>query len=486
MSKITILNFVCLLLLSLGTKSAHGEGQAAFARPINVVLFLVDDLGWTDVACFGSDLHQTPHIDRLARRGVCFTQAYAPAPSCSPARAGIMTGQFPGRLGMTAIVEKQRGDRAPDDAPLLPATTKPCLPDEETTIAEVLRQAGYATGLVGKWHLGDWQHDPRQHGFDVAVGAPHAGAPKSYFWPAWEANPRLPGRFEGDYLTDRLTEEACRFVEANRQTPFFLTLSFHSVHVPIEAKQDKVTAYQERLQARGNTIARHTNPHYAAMVESMDEGVGRVLHTLDTLGLADRTMVIFFSDNGGLVHRSHRGEHTPATSNHPLRSGKGFLYEGGIRVPLILSGPGVARTGGVCTLPVHGCDLFPTICRAAGIDVASLDHADRLDGRDLQGLLRHPDSVQTERPLFWHYPHFSTMGGRPSGAIRLGDWKLLEHFETGRVELYNLDRDTGETSDLSQTHPGKRDRLHRLLKQWRDDMGVLLPSRPNPQFKGNK
>jgi arylsulfatase A-like enzyme len=479
-----VLIFACLHFATPHTPSLTRAAESCTHSPMNIVLILVDDLGWTDLGCFGSPTYQTPHIDRLASTGVRFTEAYAPACSCSPSRAGIMTGKYPGRLGMTAIVEKHRGDNAPDDAPLLPATTRPFLPDAEITIAEVLKSAGYATCLVGKWHLGDWKHDPKQHGFDVAIAPPHAGAPKSYFWPRWDGNPRLPGRFEGEYLTDRLAEEACGFVEDHGPAPFFVYLSFHSVHVPIEAKSAKVAKYAAILRAHEQDAPQHDNAHYAAMVESLDEAVGRVLAALQKLNLEHDTLVVFFSDNGGLVHRSHRGEHTPATSNAPLRSGKGFLYEGGIRVPLIIRWPGVAKSGGVCHAPVHGCDLFPTICQAAGIAVDTLSHRDQLDGRDLQPLLRDPHQKLPQRTLFWHYPHFSTMGGRPSAAMRQGKWKLIEHLETGVRELYDLRDDIGETQNLAKLHPDKAEQLQRSLADWRMRMNALMPSQPNPNYQG--
>ena len=468
----------CFALEGRRAKSAEQD-----RAPVNVVMFLADDLGWTDMGCFGSPLHQTPHVDRLARQGVRFTDAYSPACSCSPSRAGIMTGRFPGHMGMTAIIEKHLGDRAPDDAPLLPAVTKPHLPHEELTIAEALKTRGYATAMVGKWHLGVNEFGPTGHGFDVAIGAPHAGFPKSYFWPQWEGNPRLEGRFDGEYLTDRLAEEACQFIEGHHQQPFFLCLSFHSVHVPIEAKAKKVTKYADILKGRSDDQLQHHNPHYAGMVESLDEGVGRVMQTLQQLELAGNTLVLFFSDNGGLVHPSHVGEHTPATSNKPLSSGKGFLKEGGIRVPLIIKWPGVAEADSICHVPVHGCDLFPTICGAAQVSVAGLETAGSIDGIDLTPLLQKPNQEIAERPLYWHYPHFSSMGGRPSGAIRLGKWKLIEHFETSRIELYDLVADIGETSDLSSERVDQAAALRRLAADWRDDVGALLPSRVNPNYQ---
>ncbi|MHC4402095.1 MAG: sulfatase [Planctomycetota bacterium] len=474
------------MLLCIPSASLRPAPADQPSRPhTNVVFFLADDLGWADVGCYGSPLHETPNVDRLAKQGVRFTNAYAPACSCSPSRAGIMTGKYPAHLGMTAIVEKHKGDRAPDDAPLLPATTKPFLPHEEVTVAEALKTRGYATCLVGKWHLGSGEYGPKGHGFDVAVAPPHRGAPKSYFWPQWDGSPNMKGRFEGEYLTDRLADEACRFVEEHRQEPFFLYLSFHSVHVPIEAKQDKVKKYEALIDEKGGDGLEHRNPHYAAMVESMDDAVGEVVRTLERWDLDGNTMILFFSDNGGLVHRSHVGEHTPATSNRPLRSGKGFLYEGGIREPLIVKWPGVAEPDSICNVPVHGCDLFPTICEAAGVAMEDLPIPDFIDGRSLRPLLAAPHRATRRRPLFWHYPHFSTMGGRPSGAVRLEKWKLLEHFETNGLALYDLKEDVGETTDLSSAYPEKVEDLHRTLIRWRKQVKALLPDRPNPNYRGS-
>ncbi|MHC4117401.1 MAG: sulfatase [Planctomycetota bacterium] len=448
----------------------------------NVVFFLVDDMGWTDVGCFGSDFVQTPNIDRLAGQGVRFTNAYAPACSCSPSRAGIITGKYPAHLGMTAIIEKHRANNAPDDAPWLPATTRPFLPHEEVTIAEALKTKGYATCLIGKWHLGVGEYGPLGHGFDIAIAPPHSGMPKSYFWPRWRGNPKMEGRFEGEYLTDRLAEEACNFIDEHSDKPFFLYLPFYSVHVPIEAKADKVAKY-ESLLADG-TGRKHTNAHYASMVESVDDAVGCVLAKLTERKLYENTMIVFFSDNGGLAHPSHVGEHTPATSNRPLRSGKGFLYEGGIREPLIVKWPGVSAPGEVCSAPVHGCDLFPTICAAAGVDARELAIVGSLDGINLEGLLKRPSAGQSDRSLYWHYPHFSSMGGRPSGAIRSGKWKLIEHFETNTTELYDLDADIGESRDLARQLPEKARELQRELAAWRSRMNALMPNLHNPKYVG--
>ncbi len=451
-------------------------------RP-NIVFFLVDDLGWRDVGCFGSRLHRTPHIDRLALDGVCFDQAYAAACSCSPTRASIMTGKYPARLRMTSIIEKHLGNRAPDDARLLPPPTRARLPKEEVTIAEALKTVGYTSCLVGKWHLGEGEFAPRGHGFDVAIAPPHRGMPKSYFWPQWKGNPDMEGRFEGEYLTDRLADEACQFIDEHHGSPFFLMLSFHSVHVPIEAKPDKVARYKRLLEERSAEMLQHKNPYYAAMVESVDDGVGRVLATLERLKLTQNTLVIFFSDNGGLAHPSHVGKHTPATSNAPLRDGKGFLYEGGIRVPLIIKWPGVIQGGRRSNVPVISIDFLPTLCEAAGVDWKSLNLAEPIDGKSLISLCKGEKAGMDRTALYWHYPHFSSMGGRPSGAIRVGRWKLIEHFETNQVELFDLAADIGETHDLSRTHPQRARKLHRDLIAWRESLHAGMPQRPNPNYK---
>ena len=466
------------LLLSMSFASSLAASLYAAAPP-NVVLFIVDDLGWRDFGCYGSPLHQTPCIDQLTSEGVRFDQAYAAGCSCSPTRASLMTGKYPARLRMTSITEKHLGNRAPDDSRLLPPPTLPHLPLEETTIAEALSTKGYRSCLVGKWHLGEEDYGPLGHGFDVAIAPPHRGMPKSYFWPAWKGNPNMPGDFDGEYLTDRLAEEASQFIEQNQEAPFFLALSFHSVHVPIEAKADKVAKYKEILKQGSTAEYQHRNPHYAGMVESVDEGIGKVLETLEECDLEENTLVILISDNGGLVHKSHAGHHTPATSNEPLRSGKGLLYEGGIRVPLVMKWPGKIEPQSTSSSLAISNDIFPTILEAAEVEsLESLSH----DGMSLLSLLKDKETATDERSLFWHYPHFSSMGGRPSGAIRKGSWKLVEHFETNRLELFNLESDIGEAHDLSKAYPEKLSELHRSLEEWRNGISAGMPERPNLKY----
>jgi arylsulfatase A-like enzyme len=386
---------------------------------------------------------------------------------------------------MTSIVEKHLGDRAPADAPFLPPPTRSQLPKQEVTIAEALKTAGYTTCLIGKWHLGMRDFGPLGHGFDVAIAPPHKGMPRSYFWPQWKGNPNIEGRFDGEYLTDRLTDEACRFIDQHHESPFSLFLCFHSVHVPIEAKKEKVARYENLLRADSTTKLQHHNPHYAAMVESVDDGVGRVLKTLNELKLSQNTLVVFFSDNGGLAHPSHVGDHTPATSNAPLRSGKGFIYEGGIREPLIVRWPGVVKAGSRSSVPIISNDFFPTLCEAAGVDLNTLQSSESIDGKSLITLLKGNRDGLAPRPLYWHYPHFSSMGGRPSGAMRSGRWKLIEHFETQRIELFDVADDIGETNDLSKTHPERARQLAAELAAWRERLGAGMPQRPNPKYRGN-
>lgn len=419
---------------------------------------------------------------KVTSAGPDATNAYAAAPCCSPTRAGVMTGRYPARLNLTTIIEGFRGDRAPSDSPILPARTAPHLPHEETTIAEILRSAGYTTGIIGKWHLGKGEHGPRQHGFDVAVGAPHAGMPRSYFWPQWKGNPAIEGRSEGEYLTDRLTDEACEFIESHHKRPFFLYLSYHSVHVPIEGKPDKVEKYEAKLRENPPKHGMHGNPHYAAMVESVDDGVGRVMRTLKRLAIDERTVVIFFSDNGGLCHPSHVGKHTPATTNAPLRSGKGFLYEGGIREPLIFKYPGAVKPGAVCDEPIISTDFLPTICELANIDETLWKNDTQIDGMSLKPLLADSEGKLRREALYWHYPHFSSMGGRPSGAIRVGDFKLIKHFESGKLELYNLREDIGESVNLVGRMPEKAIALHQMLVRWQRSIGANDQFRANPAF----
>jgi arylsulfatase A-like enzyme len=445
-------------------------GAALHAAPPNVVLILADDLGWTDLACYGSDLHETPHLDRLAAGGMKFTQNYSACTVCSPTRAAIMTGKYPARLHVTDWIP----GLMPDNPKLLVPDWSKRLALEETTLAEVLRSAGYATASVGKWHLGDGPFMPEHQGFDVNIAGTNSGSPPSYHAP-WKIPTLAEGR-PGDYLTDRLGDEAARLIRRLADKPFFLYLPHFAVHTPIQPRADLLAKYQAKLRPGLN----HANPAYAAMVESLDTAVGRVIDALIETKIDDRTVVIFTSDNGGRI---------PTTSNKPLRFGKASAYEGGVRVPLIVRWPGVTRGGEVCDAPVISMDLFPTILDLCGLAGAagkppcapSATGESGRDGVSIVPLLRQTGPIaRTE--LFWHYPHhqhYQLGGAMPYGAIRSGDHKLIEFFNDMRVELYDVARDIGEQHDMAALMPDKARQLRQRLHAWRAEVGAQMPT-PNP------
>jgi arylsulfatase A len=443
-------------------------------RPTNIVLILADDLGWADLGCYGSTFHETPHLDRLAGQGMRFTDAYAACPVCSPTRASILTGKYPARLGLTDWIPG-RGDR-PDQKLLAPDFLQH-LPLEELTLAEFLATAGYASASIGKWHLGGDGHLPTDQGFSLNVAGSERGSPPSYFWPyARASQPQHnlthlaeSGR-EGEYLTDRLAEEAARFIAAHRDRPFFLYLPHFAVHTPIQARPDLVARYEAEVRP---DRPQH-NPHYAAMLESLDQAVGRVVAALDEAGIAEQTIVIFTSDNGGLS--VEEGQRTPATSNAPLREGKGYFYEGGIRVPLIVRWPGVVAPESLCPTAVSSIDLFPTVLDAAGVEVNS---GQPIDGLSLVPLLTQTGKLDREA-LYWHYPHYSNQGGAPAGAVRRGDMKLIEDYEDVHVELYNLRDDLSEMRDMAQAMPDEARALRDLLHGWRRGVGARMPTAKAP------
>jgi len=466
----------CLLILSPTVATAADPPNAP--QP-NVLFILVDDLGWSDLGCYGAEIHQTPNIDRLAQQSMRFTDAYAAAPICSPTRASILTGKHPARLHMTlwhgaAVDPSVNHEKNPK---LIAPSSEPNLAFDEVTVAEVLQEACYFTAHVGKWHLGDPDHYPMAHGFDVNVGGTLSGCPATFFFPFRGAeNLPLPGLQSGqpgDYLTDRLTDEALQILDAHGKRPFFLHLSYYAVHTPIEGKPALVDRYRDAPV----TDAAHYNPAYAAMVHSVDENVGRVLEKLDSLGVADRTLVILFSDNGG-AHYTHRGK--PITSNHPLREGKGTLYEGGVRVPLLVRWPGATRPGSICRRPVISTDFYPTILDVAGLRGAGTD-----DGLSLVPLLKNPNAALRRDALHWHYPHYYYGMNTPVSSIRQGDLKLLEYFEDGRLELYNLAKDPGEAHNLAKSLPEKAAELRQRLHAWRNRVDAHVPT-PNPDYHARK
>jgi arylsulfatase A len=433
--------------------------QAARPRP-NVVLILADDLGWTDLACYGSDFYETPHIDRLAGDGMRFTQNYSACTVCSPTRAALLTGKYPARLHITDWIPGQM----PENPKLIVPNWNKYLPLEEKTIADVLKTQGYATTSIGKWHLGGEAYYPEKNGFDINIGGTDAPQTKSYFAPYGIAT--LADGPKDEYITDRLTDEAIDFIDANQNKPFFLYLPHFAVHLPLQGKEALVRKYRDKLRPG----QKQANPVYAAMIESLDESVGRIRKELDKLNLASRTVFIFVSDNGGRV---------PTTSNLPLRVGKGSCYEGGTRVPLIVSWPGITKAGSVCDAPVVSMDLFPTIAQIAGAEVDKRN----IDGVSLVPLLSRNGQIERDE-LFWHYPHYQHYqlgGATPYGAIRKGDIKLIEFFDDMRVELYNLREDIGEAHNLVSQMPDKVDELRKRLHEWRQQVGAQMPTR-NPSY----
>jgi arylsulfatase A-like enzyme len=460
-------------LLSLFAAS-QGPSEAADRPKPNFIFILIDDLGWKDLGCYGGTFAETPQCDKLAAQGMRFTDAYAACPVCSPTRASILTGKYPAPLHLTDWLP---GRAVRPTQKLLRPKFQQFLPLEEVTQARALKPLGYASASIGKWHLGGARSSPEKHGFDLNVGGSERGSPPRYFFPYRNQSYRLPGLErgqEGEYLTDRLTDEAEKFITAHRDKPFFLYLAHYAVHIPLQAKKNLVAKYEAKAKA-GPDDARN-NPVYAAMVESTDDSVGRVLKKLEALQIADRTVVMLFSDNGGLSVRE--GPHTPATSNAPLRAGKGYLYEGGIREPLLIRWPGVIRPGSVCDVPVCSIDFFPTLLELAG---GKVDPGKHVDGVSLVPLLKQAGRPKRDA-LYWHYPHYSNQGGKPGGAVRRGDFKLIEVYEDGRLELYDLKADVGEKNDLAAQMPDRAKELYQALKAWRKAVHAQMPA-PNPDYR---
>lgn len=463
------------LALLLGLIS---PGFAAAEKP-NIVFILADDYGWADLGCYGSTFYETPNLDRLASRGTRFTNAYAACNVCSPTRASILTGKYPARLNLTDWLPGRRDN---PNQKLNRPTIRQFLPLEEVTFAEALKEGGYRTGFIGKWHLGESESQfPEHQGFDVNIGGCGMGHPPSYFSPYHI--PTLKDGPKGEYLNDRLTDEALSFIDASKGTPFLLYLSHYAVHTPLQAKPEDLGKYKEKaakLPATGPVFGMEgdkkvrqvqNHPVYAAMVGNMDQSVGRVMKKIDSLGLTEKTIFIFTSDNGGLSIN----EGTP-TSNLPLRGGKGWAYEGGVREALIVNWPGVTKPGSTSADIVISTDYYPTLLEMAGLPARPGQH---MDGRSIVPLLKGEELP--ERPVFWHYPHYSNQGGNPNGAVRLGDFKLIEWYEDGGTELYNLKSDIGEHHDLSHEKPEKTAELTELFHQWRKDVDAKMPT-PNPAF----
>jgi arylsulfatase A-like enzyme len=459
---------VCGIVAGMALSAAACPAADSPPQKPNIVFILIDDLGWADVGCFGSKYYETPHIDRLATQGMRFTDAYAACPVCSPTRASIMTGKYPARLHLTDWIPGE--GNSPSHALRVPNWTQ-FLPLAEVTVADALKSAGYVTASIGKWHLGGPAYYPEHHGFELNVAGTHFGQPASYFWP-YEGKSHTvaglkSGGHEGEYLTDRLTAEAETFIDANKDRPFFLYFAHYAVHMPLQAKPAVLAKYKAKPPCGGQN-----NPTYAAMIESVDDSVGRIQHKLQSLGIDERTLIVFMSDNGGLWPMS--------TSNAPLRAGKGYSYEGGIREPLIVKWPGTTRPGATCGVPVSSIDFFPTLLEIAGVPSPT-----KIDGRSLVPLLEQTGPVERDA-LYWHYPHY--WGGnrvRPFGAVRAGDWKLIEFYEDMRVELYNLRDDLGEARDLARERPAKAAELRERLHDWRKSVSAQMPT-GNPSYRPGK
>ena len=445
------------VVLGAGCGEARGRAPVASARKPNFVFVLVDDLGWADVGCYGNRFNETPNIDRLASEGMRFTDAYAACPVCSPTRASIVSGQYPARLGITDFI---MGHWRPFEKLTVPINRTQYLPLEIVTFAEALKGAGYATAAFGKWHLGGRQHFPDKQGFETmfVAGGGHFGTRTT-------PDIRLG---KDDYLAEAITAHGEKFIEANRDRPFCLYLMHYAVHIPLEAREKLIAKYQKKPKPATGV----NNPTYAAMVEHVDDSVGRIMKKLDALKLSGRTVVIFFSDNGGL--RQHFQKIGPiVTTNAPLRDEKGTLYEGGIREPLIVRWPGRVKAGSTCSEPVTSVDFHPTLLDIAGVGPPV---AQACDGVSLVGLLE-----QTGRPkrdaIYWHYPHYHH--STPAGAVRQGNWKLIEFYEDGKLELYNLADDIGEKTDLAAKQPKRAAAMRARLAAWRKSVNAAMPVR-NP------
>ena len=485
-----------ILLLAIGSCSGPGNSEP---QP-NIIFILVDDMGWADLGCYGSTFHETPNIDRLAGESMRFTDAYAACPVCSPTRASIMTGRYPARIHVTDWIPGRQAYAGgqPNDR-LLAREFELEVKLEEVTIAEALKEAGYSTFFAGKWHLGeDSIYWPEYQGFDINKGGWSVGSPRGgYFSPY--INPRLESGPEGENLTDRLTDESIRFIEEHTEEPFFLYLSFYTVHNPMQGKPELIEKYEKKIRELGldkgamETTDREWikyaapggrfiervqqgHPIYASMIETLDTNVGKLLSSLESQGLEENTIIFFMSDNGGLS----TSEGSP-TSNLPLRGGKGWLYEGGIREPMFIKWPGSGSQGSTCPVPVTSTDFYPTILEMAGLKQMPEQH---MDGISLAPLLKGERELK-ERPIFWHYPHYSNQGGKPGAAIRLGDLKLIEFFEDNSVELYDLSNDPGEQQEISSEKPEKVEELLKILHRWQvevDAEGMDINPEWDPEY----
>jgi len=471
--------------IGLGALSVFSsKGDAKEPENPNVVFFLVDDLGWKDLSCYGSEFYDTPNIDELADEGIQFTDAYAAHPVSSPSRAAIMTGKDPVRINITDWIPGMGYERA-EDPKLCPPQDIHNMPLSEVTLAEALNEEGYKTFYAGKWHLGlSPGYWPKNQGFDINIGGCHMGSPSAYGGGGYYSpynNPRLEDGPEGEYLTDRLGDESIDFLESAGDNPFFLYLSFYNVHTPIQGCDKYDAQYKDKKQRlpqdgkprvrnehRGETRLNQSNYKYAAMIRSMDENVGRVLDKLEEIGEKENTVVIFTSDNGALTTKQTYGP----SAVTPLRAGKGWCYEGGIRVPLIVKTPGM-KGGETSSYPVTSMDYYPTILDLAGFPLKEEQH---MDGQSFAEYLVQPEK-EYDRTLVWHFPHYHGSTWRPGSAIRHNQWKLIEFYEEEKVELYNLEKDLSEQEDVSKLYPEKTKFLKEKMHEYLKERGARYPKR---------
>jgi arylsulfatase A-like enzyme len=466
-------------------------------RKPNLLFILIDDMGYRDLSCYGSEFYETPNIDTLARDGMRFTDAYAACPVCSPTRASILTGRYPARVGVTNFID-WHGGRHPNEGRVIDVPYFRELPRTETTLARVLGDEGYDAWHVGKWHLGGESSYPDRQGFHANIGGCEWGLPMNGYFSPFGIPTLEEAPEEGTYLTDYLTTKAVELIRGREGSdrPFYLNMCYHSVHTPIQAKQEKIRKYEEKARRMGLDTqppfvdggyfpAEHkkmkrlqrriiqSDPVYAAMIESLDENIGRLLVALEETGEAENTIVVFTSDNGGLSS----SEGAP-TCNAPLAEGKGWMYEGGTREPLLVRWPDTVAAGSVCDAVVTSPDFFPTMLEAAGIALQPELHA---DGESFLAALRGETYVR-RRPAFWHFPHYGNQGGTPGASVRDGDWKLIFFFEDDHIELFNLADDPGETKNLVDAAPERAEDLRQALERWQREVHALIPV-ANPDYE---
>lgn len=459
-------SIICLVLLQLSALQVHAQ-----ERP-NILFILLDDFGWRDTGYMGSDFYETPNIDRLASEGMIFSDAYSAAANCAPARACLLSGQYTPRHEIYNVGTEPRGKAK--HRRLEHIGGKDVLDPSTVTWAHQLQKAGYVTACMGKWHLSD---DPIPYGFDINIGGTHSGSPPQGYYPPHRDAPGLGAAPDDEYLTDRLSDEAVSFIRDNRNKNWALYLTHFAVHTPLDARKDLVGKYQAKQKGE-----LHNHVAMATMIEAVDQGIGRIQATLDELGLTDNTVVVFYSDNGG---------YGPATDMKPLKGYKGTYYEGGIRVPFFVKWPAAVKPGTRCSEPVTGVDIYPTLCEIAGATVPVNQPA---DGISLVPLLNGTKTTFGERPIFWHFPAYlqayqvtdeqrdPLFRSRPCSIMRSGPWKLHQYFESGDLELYNLQDDIGETKNLSVSHPEKVQELNGVLENWRKAVDAPVPVSLNPAF----